>query len=218
MSCNSSPTSRRTQRQRGGALLEFLFCAAFLWIPLFLGASQYGLALIQALRVSEACRDFGRMFAYGIDFSQSGNQYLLADTAPALNIDPTGVAGSGVVIFSVVQYVTTAQCQGGGYTSTCPNNGDLVFIRQLVVGNPSLHASAFGTPTTDYYGNVLQGNQTTSGYLNASNALVQNYPNITLSSTTSGQQYGYICEVYTSSPGLNWFTSGTSWVSDQSFF
>ena len=216
-SSNSRPNGRR-RREKGGAIFEFLVCAAFIWIPLFFGASQYGLALIQAIRTSETCRDTGRMFAYGIDFSQTGNKYLLASMAPALNIDPTGAGGSGVVILSEVQYVTTAQCQAGGYSNTCPNNGQLVFIRQIIIGNSAIRASAFGTPPVDSTGTVVQGSPSTNGYLNEASALVTGYPNITLSSGTSGQQYGYICEVYATSAGLNWFARSNNWVSDQSFF
>jgi hypothetical protein len=216
MSCNRSVAQRRSKR--GSVLLEFLLCTAFLWIPLFLGTSQYGLAIIQAVRVSQACRDAGHMFAYGIDFSQSGNKYLLANIAPAVNLDPAGAGGTGVVILSVVQYVTTAQCQAGGYSSTCPNNSQLVFVRQIVVGNPAIHASAYGTPTTDSTGTVAPGTPSTAGYLNAGNALVQGFPNITLSSGSSGQQYAYICEVYARSSALTWFSPGSSWINDRAFF
>jgi hypothetical protein len=158
------------------------------------------------------------MFAYGIDFSQSGNKYLLANMAPALNLDPTGAGGTGVVILSQVQYVNTTQCQAGGYTSTCPNNNQLVFIRQIIVGKSSLRASVYGTPTTDSTGTVPSGSPSTSGYLNQTSALVQGFPNISLSSSGSGQQYAYICEVYAQSQGLTWFLPGTNWVNDQSFF
>jgi hypothetical protein len=214
----SSRGLRQREREKGSALLEFLLCAAFLWIPLFLGVSQYGLALIQAIRASAVCRDAGRMFAYGIDFSQSGNQYLLAGTAPSLNIDPTGAAGTGVAIFSTVQYVTAAQCSAGGYSNTCPNNGQLVFIRQIIVGNAAIHVSAYGTPTTDSTGTVAAGSPLSNGYLNQASALVHGFPNITLSAGTSGQQYAYICEIYARSPGLTWFSPANNWVSERSFF
>jgi hypothetical protein len=185
---------------------------------LFLGTCQYGLALIQAIRTSQACRDAGHMFAYGIDFSQSGNKFLLASMVPAVDLDPDGSGGTGVVILSVVQYVNTTQCKAGGYASTCPNNGQLVFIRQIIVGDPSIHASAYGTPTTDSTGTVQPGGPSSSGYLNATNALVQGFPNITLSTGNTGQQYAYISEVYARSRGLVWFLPGSNWVNDVAFF
>jgi hypothetical protein len=158
------------------------------------------------------------MFAYGIDFSQSGNKYLLANMVPAVGIDPSGSSGTGLVILSVVQYVNSTQCQAGGYASTCPNNGQLVFLRQIIVGNAAIHASVYGTPVVDATGTVQPGSPSTSGYLNAGSALVQNFPNITLSTGTTGQQYAYISEVYARSPALVWFLPGSNWVNDVAFF
>src|ERR1700679_4072341 len=158
------------------------------------------------------------MYAYGIDFSQSSNQYLLASFSPSLQIDPTGQGGATVVILSTVQYVDTAQCQAGGYASTCPNYGSIVFINQVVVGNPALQASSFGTPTTNSAGTVAMGGPTTSGYLNQANAVVTGFPNITLTSGASGQQYAYVSEVFSQFSGLNWFLPSNPWVNTQSFF
>lgn len=215
----SSNNHRHTRNaQRGSAQIEFLMCVAFIWVPLFLGATQFGLALIQAIRVSETCRDAGRMYAYGINFAQTANKYLLASIAPSVNLDPTGAAGSGIAIFSTVQYVTDTQCQAGGYSTTCPNSGQLVFIRQVIVGNSALHASAFGTPITNSNGDVVPGSPSVAGYLNSASALVSGFPNITLSSGTAGQQYAYICEVYAPYTGLMWWLPGSNWISDTSFF
>ncbi len=193
-------------------------CMGMFWVPLFLGACQFGFELIQAVQVTQVCRDAGHLYAYGINFVQSSNQYLLASFAPNLGVDPTGVGGTSVVILSTVNYVSTADCQAGGYTSTCPNYGQIVFTNQVVVGNQSIHSSAYGTPTTDAYGNVAAGTPSTSGYLNASSALVKNFPGITLSTGTSGQQYAYISEMYSKASGLSWFFSGPDWVNSASFF
>lgn len=214
MSCNK----RDPKAERGSALIEFLFCFGLFWIPLFLGATQFGFELIQAIQVTQVCRDAGHMYAYGIDFAQSSNQYLLASFVPSLDVDPTGAGGRSVVILSTVEYVDTAMCEAGGYSSTCPNNGQLVFTNQTIVGNSSLHASAYGTPTTNSTGAVSMGSPTTSGYLNASSAVVTGFPSITLSSGSSGQQYGYIAEMYSKSNSLNWYFAGSPWVSAVSFF
>lgn len=209
---------RRNRKERGSATIEFALCVGLFWAPLFFGATQFGFQLIQGIQVTQVCRDAGHMYAYGIDFSQSSNQYLLATFAPNLKIDPSGQGGSSVVILSTVNYVSTADCQAGGYASTCPNQGQLVFTNQTVIGKRSLHVSAFGTPTTDSNGSVEAGSPTTSGYLNASSALVTGFPSITLSTGASGQRYAYISEMYSKTSVLNWFLSGSPWVNATAFF
>jgi hypothetical protein len=211
------PVNRRSS-QRGSVLIEFLFCVVMFWVPLFFGATQFGFHLIQAIQVTRVCRDAGHMYAYGIDFSQTSNQYLLASLAPNLNVDPTGNGGTSVLILSRVDYIDTADCQSGGYVSTCPNYGQLVFTTQVVVGNPALHTSAFGTPSTNSAGAVHQGSPTTVGYLNDPSALVTGFPNITLSSGSTGQQYAYVSEMFSQSSSLNWFLRGAAWVNAASFF
>jgi hypothetical protein len=160
------------------------------------------------------------MYAYGISFSQSSNQYLLASFAPSLNVDPSGQGGSSVVILSTVNYIDAAECQAGGYASTCPNVGQIVFTNRVVIGNPAIHTSVFGTPTTDSTGtgNVPAGSPTTSGYLNESNAVVTGFPGISLATGSMGQQYAYISEMYSQSQSLNWFLRSSPWVNAVSFF
>ena len=201
-------------------MIEFVLCLGLFWIPLFFGATQFGLALIQANQVAEVCRDAGHMYAYGISFSQTSNQYLLASFAPSLNVDPTGQRGTSVVILSTVNYISAVECQAGGYASTCPNFGQIVFTNRVVIGNPAIHTSAFGTPTTDSTGtgNVPQGSPSTPGYLNQSSAVVTGFPGIALSTGSTGQQYAYISEMYSQSQGPNWFLPTSPWVNAASFF
>jgi TadE-like protein len=201
-------------------VVEFAFCLGLFWMPLFFGATQFGFQLIQANQVTQVCRDAGHMYAYGISFSQPSNQYLLASFAPGLNVDPTGQGGSSVVILSTVNYIDIAECQAGGYASTCPNYGLIVFTNQTVIGNPSLHASLFGTPTTDSTGTgtVPPGGPSTSGYLNQSSAVAKNFPGISLSTGSTGQQSAYISEMYSRSSSLNWFFTSGPWVNCIFFF
>jgi hypothetical protein len=210
----------RQAEQRGTATIEFAFCIALFWLPLFLGAAQFGFELIQAIQVTQVCRDAGHLYAYGISFAQNSNQYLLASFAPNLNVDPTGQGGTSVVILSTVNYINLAECQAGGYSSSCPNFGKIVFTNRVVVGNASLHSSAFGTPTTDSSGtgSVPMGGPSTAGYLNQSNDVVQSFPNISLSTGSSGQQAAYISEMYSQSSSLNWFLPSGPWVTGVSFF
>jgi hypothetical protein len=228
MSCNSATAEsermrgprNRQPRQSGTATIEFAFCVGLFWLPLFLGATQFGFELIQAIQVTQVCRDAGHLYAYGISFSQSSNQYLLASFAPNLNVDPTGQGGTSVVILSTVNYIDLAECQAGGYISTCPNYGNIVFTNRLVVGNAGLHASVFGTPTTDSSGTgkVPSGGPTTNGYLNQTNDVVESFPNISLSTGSTGQQTAYISEMYSQSSSLSWFLPSGPWVSGISFF
>ena len=210
----------RHSRQRGTATIEFALCVGLFWVPLFFGASQFGLELIQAIQVTQVCRDAGHMYAYGISFSQTSNQYLLASFAPNLQVDPTGQGGTSVVILSTVNYIDAAECQAGGYASTCPNYGQIVFTNRVVIGNPAIHTSAFGTPTTDSTGtgNVPQGGPSTPGYLNQANAIVIGFPGISLSTGSTGQQNAFISEMYSQSQSLNWFLRSSPWVNAASFF
>ena len=160
------------------------------------------------------------MYAYGIDFSQTSNEYLLASLAPGLGIDPTRSGGNGEVILSTVSYIDTAQCQAGGYTnmSGCANYQKYVFTRQFVVGK-ALKTSSFGTPaariTDATSGKVQSGNNSgTAGYLNDSSAVVSAFP-IALASS---QQYAYASEMFVQSSAFNWLFTGPGWVTSASFF
>jgi hypothetical protein len=201
-------------------MIEFALCFAFVWLPLFLGLCQFGFKLIQAIQVTQVCRDAGHMHAYGIDFSQSSNKYLLVSLAPGLGIDPKGSGGNGEVILSTIGYVDDAQCMAGGYASgsDCPNYKQYVFTRQFVVGK-TLRTSSFGTPKTNITdansGNVQRGDKGgTPGYLNDGSALVKAFP----IAFSSGQQLAYTSEMFVQSSVFSWFLPGPAWVTSASFF
>jgi len=191
-----------TAREHGTALVEFVVVFTIL-VPLLLGTIVIGLNLVRAIQVTEVCRDVGHMYAYGIDFSQNSNQDLATKKlAQGLNMTDTG--GNGVIILSTVTYID--DCRGGGYTTQngCPNYGLMVFTNRLTIGNPSLHASRFGSPEyMDANGNIPQGHVGgQDGYLNdpADVALPALSSTITLSQ--SGL-YAYVSEMYTTSPDLD---------------
>ena len=153
-------------------------------------------------------------------FAEFESDICSASFSPNLNVDPTGQGGTSVVILSTVNYIDLAECQAGGYSSTCPNYGNIVFTNRLVVGNADLHASMFGTPTTDSSGtgNVPMGGPATNGYLNQANDVVGSFPNISLSTGSTGQQTAYVSEMYSQSSSLSWFLPSGPWVSGVSFF
>jgi hypothetical protein len=213
------PRARRSN-ERGGAMIEFALCFALVWLPLFLGLGQFGFRLVQAIQITQVCRDAGHMHAYGIDFSQTSNKYLLAALAPGLGIDPTGTGGNAEVILSTIVYVDDAQCMAGGYAagSDCANYKKFVFTRQFVVGK-ALKISSFGTPsasiTDPATGNVQRGGPAKSGYLNDGNAAVgAGFP----IGVASGQQSAYVSEMFVQSSVFNWFFPGPAWVTSASFF
>src|SRR5579875_3756617 len=89
-------TARSRQNERGTAVVEFAFCFALFWVPLFLGSIVIGFNLIRAVQVTQVCRDAGHMYAGGIDFSQSTYQNLFVSLAIGLNMSTNG--GNGVEI------------------------------------------------------------------------------------------------------------------------
>ena len=201
-------------RERGGALIEFSFSTLF-WVPLVLGTIVLGLNLARAIRVTEVCRDAGHMYAYGVDFSQSGNQNLLLRLASGLNITATG--GNGVIIFSTITYIAASDCTAGGLaanTSQCPNLNQTVFTQRLVIGNSALKASAFGTPNA--------ADMDSSGSISSSKFLTDTTTRAvgfsTLLTLASGQ-YAYVSEAYFSSPDYDWsgFLTGTGVASRNIF-
>lgn len=203
-------------KERGTALVEFALCLSFFWVPLFLGTVVIGFSLIQAIQVTQVCRDGGHMYAFGTDFSQTSNKYLLASLAPGLNIDPTGAGGNSVAILSTITYVDDVLCPSGKQPdgSSCSNYHQTVFSRWIVVGKSALHNSAFqssGTaPTTDSSGNVVN-------YLDAAAARVTGF-SPTVINLTSSSQLAYVSELYTQPPSLITTFLGQPWVNAMSVF
>ena len=202
---------RTNSRERGSALIEFVLCTALFWLPLFLGTLIIGFNLIRAIQVTQVCRDTGHMYANGVDFSQSGGaaQTLAVNLVPGLNITP---AGNGAIILSTIAFVDSALCATGGYTgspATCPNIGDMVFTRRIVIGNSSGTApyiSAFGAPSASIMdpsgnGNVVPGSPSHSGYLNDPSAVATGFSNVI--TFTNSAQSAYLSEMTVTSPDFS---------------
>jgi hypothetical protein len=83
------------------------------------------------------------MFARGVDFSGSVNglvnQAVLFKMAPKLQT--TTASGTAVLVLSAVTYLNSAAT----CPSPCNNLGHVVLTRQIILGNPALKSSAFGT-------------------------------------------------------------------------
>lgn len=122
-------------------LVEAGLAISLVLVPLLLGVTVYGFNIVRILQANQLNRDAGHMFARGVDFSGSANgivnQGVLYKITPALKT--TTSSGTAVLILSNVEYVGATTCTG------CTNQGHVVFIQQIVLGNPKLRSSAFGT-------------------------------------------------------------------------
>ncbi len=196
----------RKKSERGSTMVETALSLLVL-MPLLMGTSVVGVNLVRAIQVNQFCRDVAHLYAYGIDFAQTGNQNLLVHLAQGLNVQTSG--GEGAVVFSTVTYVADTDCLAAGLqanTTSCPNLNQAVFTRRLVVGNPNKLSSHFGTPPSNIIGN--------DGYISASNYLrikadrAGGFGN--LMAIDSGQ-FAYLTEAYVAAPDLDWkgFMSGT---------
>lgn len=203
----------RRSRQRGSALIEFVLCVSLFWVPLFLGTVVIGFNLIRAVQVTQVCRDAGHMYSYGIDFSQPAYQNLLESLAPGLNMTSTSSGASGVVVLTTVTYIDSTNCTAGGYSSNCANVNTTVITRQIVVGNTSLHASAFGTPPSKYLDS--EGNVSPAGYLNDTTCQATGFSNVI--PLVSGE-FAYMSEMWVTSPSWWSYLGTTEQVSSRSIF
>jgi hypothetical protein len=196
------------KREKGSALIEFLFVSVLLIVPLLLGTMILGMRLVRANQVSEVCRDAGHMYAYYVDFSQPSGQNLLVTLAQGLNMTVSG--GNGVVILSTITVVGSNDCITGGYPSgTCPNLNSTVFTRRVLVGNPQLsingqlQVSVFGTPDPSIIDG--EGNINPSYYAANPTAVANNFSSVIALST---DQYAYLAEAFFLSPDFNLLSPG----------
>jgi Flp pilus assembly protein TadG len=147
-------SSQMKSRKRGSAIVEFAIVAPLLILTLF-GTVSLGIMLGRTVQVNQVCRDLAHMFVDGVDFTQTANQNLAVQLAQGTGMTANG--GNGVVIFSRVMTVYQADCDAAGYSGSCGSLGQCVIVQRVVVGNSSLRASAFATPTPalmDASGNI----------------------------------------------------------------
>jgi hypothetical protein len=103
----------------------------------------------------------------------------------------TASGGSGVVIFSKVQYIPASACTG---IPNC-NSNKYVVIQRLTVGSTSVTSSRLGptgSVSTDSYGNV-------TNYMTDPNAVSPNFTNIM---TLAANEYAFVAETSFLSPDL----------------
>ena len=143
----------KRKSRRGVAIIEFGFILLVL-IPLFLGATGFGMRLTQAVQTVQLARDASRMYARGLDFSQPGNQTTLAQLGSDVGLKTDGT-GNAVVVLTTVTYIDKGMCQAAGHSLdaggnpiNCTNYKKWAFTQRLTIGNSSLHGSNLGSPLT----------------------------------------------------------------------
>jgi hypothetical protein len=144
----------KRQALRGVSTIEFALSLMVL-VPLILGTGAIGINMIRTLQTVQLARDAGHMFAKGVDFSQTGNQNILATIGNSLGLSTTAGSGRALVILSALTYVDGPTCSaanqanGAGNAPTCTNLGKWVFVQRLEMGNTSLRNSNYGAPITN---------------------------------------------------------------------
>jgi hypothetical protein len=120
---------------------------------------------IQCVQVG---RDVAHMYSDGVDFTQSLPQSILVQLAAGTGM--TAAGGNGVVIFSQIKTVYSADCTAAA-VSPCTNAGLPVFTQRIVVGNSSLRTSQYGTPNPAILD--ASGNISASVYMSNSDSSVR---------------------------------------------
>jgi hypothetical protein len=191
----------RRKNQKGGSVIEFALSTSF-WVPLLIGVCVMGFKLVESDRVQQICRDTGHMYAYGTDFSQSGNQSLARRLATGYDLSSTG---NGVLIFSIVKMIGPNDCIVSGYihgnqtpnTNNCPNLGSYVITQRLYIGNTTVFSSPFGTPASNLLDS--QGNTTLTAQVSNVGLQTSSFGNII---TLTASQFTYMTEAYFQSTDL----------------
>lgn len=163
----------RLKSRRGNAIIEFALCVTFL-LPLAVGSMSIGIDLSHSMQASQVVRDAGHMYARSTDFSQTAMKNVIVKVANGLGMTATG--GDGVVIFSTIMRIGTAQCTAGGLnTSTCTNRNKYVVTHRVTIGNTSFGTSRYATPAA----NIVQsdGDIAATDYLTSNSVVDEDFGN-----------------------------------------
>ena len=163
-------------------------------VPVLLGVSGLGIRLGRTLDATQVTRDVAHMYALGTDFSLSGTQTIARTLSREFSLTNTG---TGVLILSRVVKVFQADCDAAGVPG-CPNRNQPVLAQRIVIGNATLRASAFGTPSAVYLDG--QGNITSHNYCSQPSLVAVGFDSVL--SLLQGQS-AYLVEGYFSMPEIN---------------
>jgi len=204
-------TDMRRTKERGTSIIEFAIVSTVL-IPLIFGVVALGVNLGHTTQVIQISRDAGRLYAKGVDMSESVNQNIVATIAQPMGMTST-TTGNGVVILSKIQQVSSTDCSNGNLSgSACSNNGQYVIVNRIVIGNSS-YTSKYGTPNSSLIGSNgdvasggKSGTRTTQGYLNDPSAVASGFDSLmsTAGASLDAGQYAYLSEAYFVTPDVSY--------------
>jgi Flp pilus assembly protein TadG len=187
----------RNKLEKGNAMIEFGLSMVIL-VPILFGTVSFGVNLGNILQSTQIARDVAHMYSQTIDFSQAQNQNIAVNLVQGLG-GMTVNGGNGVLILSQVIEVYLADCTAAGYTAgQCTNSGSRVIVNRIVIGNSSLRASNFGTPTGVTIS--ANGNIGASDYLTKATDVATGFTDAILPQTDG--QIAYVVEAYFSTPSL----------------
>ncbi len=161
---------------------------------------QTGMNFLRFNKATDVCRSASLLFVKGIDFTLPGNQDIISRVASGLDLvdnattSASGVTtGSGLIVFSIVQYIGPNTC------NNCTNLNKYVFLQRIYVGNTNLAiagttvASALGSPNNSVWSSstgAVSNTQTNAG------AQVPSGSTGALPTTMGDGQIAYVVECF----------------------
>lgn len=185
----------RTRRQQGNAIVEFALVATFL-VSLLMGTFSIGMTLTRSVQAGVVSRDAGAMFMRYVDFTLTQNKNILVRLANGMGMTPDG--GRGVVIMTQITKIGDAQCTAGGLTpASCPNNGQNVVVKRVVVGNPAVYTTTYGNPLPA----IIQstGEITAANYLTNTSVRASAFTSVL---ALSDGEFAFVSEAYFQTPEI----------------
>lgn len=222
------PVANNRRGRRGSEIIEFAIFAVFM-VPLFIWMFITGMNLLRFIQCTEIVRDIGVQYVGGVDYSTYTAQEVAQVLAAGygLNIgstfsgnDSTNDAngGNAWIVISQIMYIGSNSCSALPTGTTCTNENQYVFYRQMDFGNKSLQfngtqvQSAFGTfnATTNSSGYV-------QNYMTDSKAQCPNMANFMQTQLSDGQ-YAYVVEGFFADPNLGFSSYPAGGIYVREFF
>lgn len=219
---------RRRCGRRGSEIVEFAIFSVFM-VPLFIWMFVTGMNLLRFIQCTEIVRDIGVQYVGGVDYSTYTAQtvaqtlaqgYGLTLTSSFSGNDATADSGAGnvFIIISQIMYVGPTSCSPLPTGTTCTNENQYVFLRQIYFGNKEVQfngtqvQSAFGTLSA-----TLNAAGYVQNYLTDSKAQCPNMADFMQTQLDDGQ-YAYVVEGFFADSGLGFSAYPAGGIYVRTFF